>query len=72
MAAEEIIQDLVEGGMSDAAARDMVRHALRIEREGFSTRILRKLKDARHYHGGPGVELLNFKSVEDIIKKETD
>jgi hypothetical protein len=73
-AAEPIIQALMAGMVvEENDARDMIRYLLHSERDGFGKRILRRLSEARYYHGRvqPGMdELLSSGRVTAIIKEE--
>jgi hypothetical protein len=71
--AEPIIAALMAGvKVDEQEARDWITNLLRTEREGFSTRILRRLMEARQYHGERvEVELLDSEKVKGIITDET-
>ena len=70
--AEPLIAALMAGvSVTEAEARDWVRELLRVEREGFSQRIIRRLNEARYYHGPLRKnELLASERVLGIIAEE--
>lgn len=72
---EPLVQMLMGSGRTEAEARDYLAEVLRLERTGFSTRILRRLPEANYYHGireqkTDGDTLLSSKKIRAIIEEE--
>jgi hypothetical protein len=73
-AAEPVIAALMAGTtISEEQARDWLTGVLRAERQGFGSRILRRLPETRYYHGpqtGGSDDLLSEARVRKLILDE--